>query len=178
MSQRRAVFFDRDGTLMEEVDYCDDPTRVEAIAGVPEAIAELNDAGWLVIVITNQSGIGRGLFTEEQFNAVEQELMRQIGPGRIDATYFCADLPGTPSQRRKPAPGMVLEAAAEFGIELAASFMVGDKASDLECGRRAGTRTILVRTGYGSETERAPDFKTPDYVANDVPEAVRWILKQ
>ena len=178
MSGPKAVFFDRDGTLMEEVGYCSDPAQVKVFARVPEAIAELKRAGFLAIVVTNQSGIGRGLFTEAQYAAVQRELLRQIGAGRIDASYFCPDLPGSPSLRRKPAPGMLLEAAAEFGIDLAASFTIGDKASDIECGRRAHTRTILVRTGYGAATERDADFKAPDLIANDVPEAIGWLLKQ
>ena len=178
MSRRRAVFFDRDGTLMEEVEYCCDPAKVKVISGVPEAIGELKSAGYLAIIVSNQSGIGRGLFTEAQYAAVQQELLRQIGAHRIDASYFCPDAPGVPSLRRKPAPGMVLEAAAEFQIDLAASFLVGDKASDIECGRRAGTRTILVRTGYGAALERDPGFAAPDFVANDVPEAVRWLLRR
>ena len=178
MSRHRAVFFDRDGTLMDDVDYCSDPANVKVISGVPEALEELKNAGYLAIVISNQSGIGRGLFTEVHYAAVQQELLRQIGAGRIDASYFCPDAPGVPSLRRKPAPGMVLEAAAEFEIDLAASFLVGDKASDIECGRRAGTRTILVRTGYGAALELDPGFVAPDYVANDAPEAVRWLLER
>jgi D-glycero-D-manno-heptose 1,7-bisphosphate phosphatase len=178
MSRRRAVFFDRDGTLMEEVEYCCDPAKVKVISGVPEAIGELKSAGYLAIIVSNQSGIGRGLFTEAQYAAVQQELLRQIGAGRIDASYFCPDAPGVPSLRRKPEPGMVLEAAAEFQIDLAASFLVGDKASDIGCGRRAGTHTILVRTGYGAALERDPAFVAPDYVADDVPEAVRWLLRR
>ena len=178
MSRRRAVFFDRDGTLMEEVEYCCDPAKVKVISGVPEAIGELKSAGYLAIIVSNQSGIGRGLFTEAQYAAVQQELLRQIGAGRIDASYFCPDAPGVPSLRRKPEPGMVLEAAAEFQIDLAASFLVGDKASDIGCGRRAGTHTILVRTGYGAALERDPAFVAPDYVANDVPKAVRWLLRR
>ena len=178
MSRRRAVFFDRDGTLMEEVGYCCDPAKVKVISGVPEAIGELKSAGYLAIIVSNQSGIGRGLFTEAQYAAVQQELLRQIGAGRIDASYFCPDAPGVPSLRRKPEPGMVLEAAAEFQIDLAASFLVEDKASDIGCGRRAGTHTILVRTGYGAALERDPAFVAPDYVADDVPEAVRWLLRR
>ena len=178
MSRRRAVFFDRDGTLMEEVEYCCDPAKVKVISGVPEAIGELKSAGYLAIIVSNQSGIGRGLFTEAQYAAVQQELLRQIGAGRIDASYFCPDAPGVPSLRRKPEPGMVLEAAAEFQIDLAASFLVGDKASDIGCGRRAGTHTILVRTGYGAALERDPAFVAPDYVADDVPKAVRWLLRR
>lgn len=178
MSRRRAVFFDRDGTLMEEVEYCCDPAKVKVISGVPEAIGELKSAGYLAIIVSNQSGIGRGLFTEAQYAAVQQELLRQIGAHRIDASYFCPDAPGVPSLRRKPEPGMVLEAAAEFQIDLAASFLVGDKASDIGCGRRAGTHTILVRTGYGAALERDPAFVAPDYVADDVPKAVRWLLRR
>ena len=178
MSRRRAVFFDRDGTLMEEVEYCCDPAKVKVISGVPEAIGELKSAGYLAIIVSNQSGIGRGLFTEAQYAAVQQEFLRQIGAHRIDASYFCPDAPGVPSLRRKPEPGMVLEAAAEFQIDLAASFLVGDKASDIECGRRAGTHTILVRTGYGAALERDPAFVAPDYVADDVPKAVRWLLRR
>jgi D-glycero-D-manno-heptose 1,7-bisphosphate phosphatase len=178
MSRRRAVFFDRDGTLMEEVEYCCDPAKVKVISGVPEAIGELKSAGYLAIIVSNQSGIGRGLFTEAQYAAVQQELLRQIGAHRIGASYFCPDAPGVPSLRRKPEPGMVLEAAAEFQIDLAASFLVGDKASDIECGRRAGTHTILVRTGYGAALERDPAFVAPDYVADDVPKAVRWLLRR
>jgi len=178
MSGPKAVFFDRDGTLMEEVGYCSDPAQVKVFAGVPEAIENLKRAGFLAIVITNQSGIGRGLFTEAQYAAVQQELLRQIGAGRIDASYFCADLPSAATARRKPAPGMILEAAAAFDIDLKASFTIGDKPSDIECGRRALTRTIRVRTGYGAATERDPDFKSPDLVADDVPAAVRWLLQQ
>jgi len=178
MSRRRAVFFDRDGTLMDDVGYCGDPAKVKVISGVPEALEELKNSGFLAIIVSNQSGIGRGLFTEAQYTAVQQEFLRQIGAGRIDASYFCPDTPGVPSLRRKPAPGMVLEAAAEFQIDLAASFLVGDKASDIECGRRAGTRTILVRTGYGAEAERDPGLIAPDCVAKDAPEAIRWLLQR
>jgi D-glycero-D-manno-heptose 1,7-bisphosphate phosphatase len=125
----------------------------------------------LAIVITNQSGIGRGWFTEAAYQAVEAEFLRQVGEGLIDASYFCSDAPGMPSGRRKPQPGMVLEAAADFDIDLAQSFFIGDKAADIECGRRAGTRTILVLTGYGA----AQDCR-PDYTARNVVEAVEIVL--
>ncbi len=177
MSARRAVFFDRDGTLMHEVEYCSDPANVRLIPGVPEALEELKRAGFLTIIVTNQAGIGRGLFTEAQYQAVQQELLRQIGAHRIDASYFCPDPPGAPSLRRKPEPGMVLEAAADFQIDLPASFLVGDKSIDIECGRRAGTRTILVRTGYGAALERDPNL-TADFIADDAPAAVHWLLQQ
>lgn len=171
MSGARAVFFDRDGVLMEEVHYCGDPARVKAFPGAGEALRRIRTAGFRTFIVSNQSGIGRGLITEAQYRAVEDELLRQIGPGLIDATYFCADPPGTPSLRRKPEPGMVLEAAADYGLDLARSFFVGDKSSDIECGRRAGTRTILVLTGYGAQQNCAPDF-----TARDLAEAADIIL--
>lgn len=170
--QKRAVFLDRDGTLMEEVEYCDDPARVRVLPGVREALERLKAAGYLTIVITNQSGIGRGLFTDEQYRAVEAEFIRQIGRKSIDATYYCPDAPGVLSSRRKPEPGMVSEAALEFDIDLRNSFFVGDKAADIECGRRAGTRTILVLTGYGREQQCEPDF-----VTEDLPAAAQLVLQ-
>jgi len=153
-----AVFFDRDGTLMEEVHYCADPARVRVYPGVSEALAKLKAAGFRLFVVSNQSGIGRGLITLEQYHAVQQEFLRQIGPRLIDASYFCPDAPGVPSTRRKPEPGMVLEAAAEFAIDLSRSWLIGDKAADIECGHRAGTRTIQVATGYGSGQPSTADF--------------------
>ena len=162
MSGAGAVFFDRDGVLMEEVHYCGDPARVRACPGAGEALRRIRAAGFRTFIVTNQSGIGRGLITEAQYRAVQDELLRQIGPGLIDDAYFCADLPGAPSLRRKPAPGMVLEAAAEHGLDLSRSFFVGDKSSDIECGRRAGTRTILALTGYGADQDCAPDFTARD----------------
>jgi D-glycero-D-manno-heptose 1,7-bisphosphate phosphatase len=167
----RAVFFDRDGTLMEEVHYCADPRLVKLYSGVPEALRRLKDAGFRTIVVTNQSGIGRGLLTEAQYHAVQAEFLRQAGPELIDATYYCPDAPGTPSPRRKPAPGMLLEAAAEFEIDLAASYFIGDKRADIECGLRAGTKTILVLTGYGPTQTSEPTFR-----AKNITEAVDFIL--
>ena len=165
----RAVFFDRDGTLMEDVHYCGDPALVRVYPGVREAIARLRAAGWGVFVVSNQAGIGRGLITLDQYHAVQQEFLRQAG--EVDGSYYCPDAPGTPSKRRKPEPGMVLEAAAEHGIDLAESWFVGDKAIDVECGRRAGTRTIQVLTGYGAQQRRDADM-----VCRDAVEAGQTIL--
>lgn len=174
MSGKRAVFFDRDGTLMEEAHYCADPALVRILPGVPAALRRLKDAGFLTFVITNQSGIGRGLIAEAQYRAVETEMLRQAGgAGMIDGIYFCADAPETASARRKPEPGMVLEAAAEHGVDLTRSFFIGDKAADIECGRRAGTRTILVRTGYGASQDCDADF-----IAADAAAAVDWLLRE
>ena len=173
MSRPRAVFFDRDGTLMKEVCYCSDPRQVEVYPGIPEALRKLREAGFRTFIVTNQSGIGRGLMTEQQYRNVEREVLRQIGEDSIDASYFCSDAPGIPSARRKPEPGMVLEAAAAFDIDLANSWFIGDKALDIECGRSAGTRTILVLTGYGREQRDC----NPDFTAESAVEAIQRVLE-
>ena len=168
---RPAVFFDRDGTLMEDAHYCGDPARVKIFPGVPQALRRLKQAGFGIFVVTNQSGIGRGLITEAQYLAVQDEFLRQMGRDLIDDSYYCPDAPGGPSHCRKPEPGMVLRAAAAYHIDLAESYFVGDKSADIECGRRAGTRTVLVLTGYGSEQKCAADF-----TCGDVVEAVETII--
>ncbi|MEO6871736.1 MAG: HAD family hydrolase [Chthoniobacterales bacterium] len=170
-----AVFLDRDGTLMEEVNYCSDPAKVRVFAGVPEALGQLKAAGFKLIVISNQAGIGRGYFTEKEYRAVEAELARQVRPAVLDATYFCRDHPDRPTDYRKPAPGMILEAQRDHHLDLARSFFIGDKAIDMECGRNADVRTILVKTGYGAaEHERAG----ANWVAEDFPGAAAIVLAQ
>lgn len=168
---RPALFLDRDGTLMEEVDHCRDPAHVRAYGGAARELARARSLGWANIIITNQSGIGRGYFTLEQFHSVQEELIRQLD-GLIDASYMAPDHPDHPSPRRKPAPGMILEAAADHAIDLSRSFMIGDKALDIECGRNAGVRTILVETGYGKKAGAC----SPDHRAPTVTEAIRIAL--
>lgn len=171
IEQRRAVFLDRDGTLMREEDHCDHPSRVHAIPGAADALAKLHGQGWMNVIITNQSGIGRGYFTVEQYKAVNEELFRQLNH-TIDATYFCADHPNTPTPRRKPGTGMIEEAARDHGIDPARSWYIGDKDIDIACGKNAGCRTILVLTGYG---EKHRDCGA-DFIAQDVVEAINHIL--
>jgi len=171
MGDRRAVFLDRDGTLMEEVNYCNDPKRVRVFPGTVGALQRLRHAGWLTVVVTNQSGIARGKISPEQYAAVNAEFLRQL-PGGIDAVYFCADHPDRPTPRRKPGFGMLEEAAINHGIDLTRSWMIGDKEIDVECGRRAGCRTILVRTGYGAELEKT----AADFVHEDIVSASNMIL--
>jgi D-glycero-D-manno-heptose 1,7-bisphosphate phosphatase len=168
---RRALFFDRDGTLMREVDHCHRPEDVYAIEGATTLLAKTHACGWLHLIITNQSGIGRGYFTKTEFDAVQEELQRQLH-GSIDAVYMSPDRPESQSTRRKPEPGMLFEAANDFDIDLSRSFMIGDRASDIEAGRRAGCRTILVLTGYGKEHLDCG----ADLVVNDVTEALQSIL--
>src|SRR2546423_1392111 len=158
-----AVFLDRDGTLMEEVNYCADPQQVQIFPCAPEALLRLKAGGYKLIIISNQSGIGRGYFTEEEYRAVEAEVGRKLLPALVDAVYFCADRPDAATNRRKPAPGMIFDAQREHQVDLARSFFIGDKAIDIECGRNAGMRTILVKTGYGAKETHA----SPDWIAAD-----------
>jgi D-glycero-D-manno-heptose 1,7-bisphosphate phosphatase len=167
-----AVFVDRDGTIMEDTDYCSDPKDVRILPGVLDALRRLKSRGFKIIIITNQSGIGRGLFTLDQYLAVESEVLRQLGDGLVDATYYCPDAPGQPSNCRKPAPGMVVQATREHEIDLSRSFLIGDKEIDVECAHNAGVRAIRVRT----EIQRDMTGSSADWVADDVPAAVRIIL--
>lgn len=167
-----AVFVDRDGTIMEDADYCSDPKEVKIFPAIPEALRRLKSNGFKIIIITNQSGIGRGFFTIEQYRAVEAEVLRQLGNGLIDATYFCPDVPGQQSSCRKPAPGMILRATREHGIDLSRSFFIGDKEVDAECGRRAGVRTIRVQTGL----QRDMTGSVADWVASDFADAAQIVL--
>jgi D-glycero-D-manno-heptose 1,7-bisphosphate phosphatase len=167
----RAVFVDRDGTIIEDRDYCSDPKEVEIFPGAREALWRLKSNGFKIIIITNQSGIGRGLMTVEQYRTVEAEVLHQLD-GLIEATYFCPDVPGQRSSCRKPAPAMILQAKREHGIDLPRSFFIGDKEIDVECGRNAGVRTIRVQTGFQRDTTGS----RADWVAEDFPAAAEIIL--
>lgn len=170
---KSAVFFDRDGTLMDEVHYCNAPEAVKALPGAALALRKLCEQGFARVIITNQSGIGRGLISEAQYHAVQAALLAQL-EGEIDATYFCAELPEGASHRRKPAPGMVEEACLEMGLKTEGSWFVGDKEVDLRCGRAAGLKTILVRTGYGTTS----DLSLADFICDTVVDAIETILQE
>jgi len=169
-----AVFIDRDGTIMEDTDYCSHPKDVLIFPGVPEALRRLKSRGYKLIIITNQSGIGRGLFTLDQYRAVESEVLRQLGNGLVDATYYCPDAPGQHSKCRKPAPGMVVKATRDHQIDLSRSFLIGDKEIDVECAHHAGVRAIRVRAGI----QRDVAGSNADWVADDVSAAVQIILSR
>jgi D-glycero-D-manno-heptose 1,7-bisphosphate phosphatase len=169
-----AVFVDRDGTIIEDADYCSHPKQVKVFPGVLQALRRLKSKGFKLIVITNQSGIGRGFFTLGEYRSVESEVSRQLGHGLIDATYFCPDVPGQHSSHRKPSPGMILQAKREHQIDLTRSFFIGDKEVDVECGRNAGVRTIRVQTGF----DRDVSGSAADWTAKDLPAAAHLILDQ
>lgn len=183
-----AVFLDRDGTICKEVGYLSHPDQLELLPGSAAAIAQLNRAGVLVIVTTNQSGVARGYFTEADVAAVHrrlQELLAASG-ARLDAVYYCPHHPekGAEPYRqdcecRKPKLGMIRRAQKELSFDIHQSYAVGDKLSDIEFGKAAGLRTILVRTGYGAEEEKkisGEETTRPDFVADDLLSAVAWIV--
>ena len=167
-----AIFLDRDGTLMDDPGYVGDPVLVRVLPGVAAALALAKAHGFKTVIVTNQSGIGRGYFSAEDFARVNARLLALLGADLIDATYFCADHPETASARRKPEPGMLLEAARDLSLDLALSWMIGDRTGDLEAGRRAGVRSILVLTGEGARA----DAGGAEFVANDLVAAVDFIL--
>ena len=156
---REAVFLDRDGTLIEEVNYLSAPEQVKLIPGAADAVRRLNTAGVLVVVVTNQAGVARGYFSESRVGKVHAHLSALLAEhsAHIDAYFHCPHHPteGVGAYRvacecRKPKPGLLLTAARELNIDLAQSWMIGDKLCDAEAGAAAGCRTILVRTGHGS----------------------------
>lgn len=160
MAKRRAVFLDRDGTINVEKDYLHRSEEFEFIPGAPEAIRLLKDAGFLVIVVTNQSGIGRGYYDEVAVHRLHRFMDGELARHgtAVDAYYICPHHPlhGIDEYRkecgcRKPLPGMLFEAAKDFSIDLAASYIVGDKMADVEAGLAAGCRPLLVMTGYGEK---------------------------
>jgi D-glycero-D-manno-heptose 1,7-bisphosphate phosphatase len=182
-ARRPAVFLDRDGTVTEEVGYLNHVSRFRLLAGVGEAIGRLNQASVPVIVVTNQSGVGRGYFPEQLVRDVHERLkmeLLKVG-ARLDAVYYCPHVSADECNCRKPRTGMLEQAARELRLDLKSSFVVGDRHSDVELAHRVGARSILVRTGYG-EGELAWHAKNwprqPEVVAADLFDAVNWILKE
>ena len=154
-SLRPGLLIDRDGVINEECHYLHDPKDLVVIAGVAEAIAAINRRGIPVAVISNQAGIGRGMYGVEAYQSVNRaiETILARSKAHIDAWYFCPHLPDAGCSCRKPKAGMVLDAARDLALDLGRSVLVGDKESDLEAARVAGCHACLVRTGYGREVE-------------------------
>ena len=182
------MFIDRDGTLTEEVGYVNHPSRLRLLPRAPEAIRRLNAAGIAAVVVTNQAGLARGYFTADVLRATNDALVAQLKDegAHLDGIYVCPHHPteGMPPYRtacdcRKPAPGLLVRAAAELNLDLPASTMVGDKSSDLVPARAVGARAVLVLTGYGRgewEYRRAEFSVPPDHIAADLLDAVDWML--
>ncbi len=169
-----AIFIDRDGTLIEEVNFL---SRVEDLSVFPftgNALKRFKDNGFLILVVTNQSGISRGHYTEEAMHAIHDQIQSELG-GLIDAFYHCPHLPTDECNCRKPGLGMIRKAMADFEIDLSGSWIVGDKDLDIETGRAADIRTALVLTGYGLQHQAALEPQ-PDIVAPDLGAAADAII--
>ncbi len=180
---RPAVFLDRDGTIAEEVGYLNHLSRFRVFPFVAAAVRRFNEAGLPVVVITNQSGVGRGYFPESLVHAVHQQMKQQLAAGgaRVDAIYYCPHTSADDCNCRKPKTGMFDRAAQEHGIDLKRSFVVGDRYGDVQLARNASARSILVRTGYGEGElawHAAKWPSQPDFVAQDLSDAADWILRQ
>ncbi len=184
---RPAVFLDRDGTIVWDPAYLTHVRQLRMLPGSARAIHLLNHAGFAVVIATNQSGIARGLLTEEELQAIHQVLLRRLRRhgARIDALHYCpyhpeAALPQyrVDSDCRKPKPGMFLQAARELDLDLLRSYSVGDSARDMEVGRQVGCKTVLVLTGSGRRTlaNWSHDWQ-PDHIARDLRDAVAWVLE-
>ncbi len=184
---RRAVFLDRDGTLLLEKHYLSRPEDVELQPGCLEALHLLRGTGLALVLVSNQSGVARGFFGEADVAAVHRRLTEMLAEAELelDGIYYCPHLPDAKVAKyrrrcacRKPQPGMLEKAAAELDLELAGSWVIGDKRDDLELGLQSGMRTILVRSGHGLETEAglsAGDSAGLEAVSDDILAAARWI---
>ncbi len=182
---RRAVFLDKDGTLVENVPYNVDPERIRLMPGALEGVAALHASGYRLIVVSNQSGVARGYFREEALRPVEARLRELLaGAGaQLDGFYYCPHAEEgvvAPFKIacgcRKPLPGLLERAALDHGINLEASWMIGDILDDVEAGRRAGCRTILIDNGNETEWVLSPQ-RVPDYIAADLSRAACLIRR-
>jgi D-glycero-D-manno-heptose 1,7-bisphosphate phosphatase len=189
-NRRKAAYLDRDGTINEEVDYLREANQLRLIPGAAEAIRRLRQQGWLAIVVTNQSGIARGYLSESQLSEIHDQLRHLLAQdgAELDAIYYCPHHPtfgDAPYRRdcgcRKPKTGMIEQAARDFSVETMHSVVIGDRLQDIEMAHAAGSRGILVKTGYGEqELTRAgmAAESSPDYTASDLLDAVNWVLAQ
>jgi len=185
MTEKRniAVFADRDGTICFDKHYLAYPEGLELIPTVAEGIKKLNDAGILVIVVTNQSGVGRGFFDEDQLKAIHrwmEDILAEQG-ARVDGIYYCPHLPDAGCKCRKPAPGMLLEASEEHGIDLKHSFVIGDRMMDIEMAHAVHAKGILVPepgNQYNVEKGIRESKTKPDFGADTFMQAVDWILER
>jgi D-glycero-alpha-D-manno-heptose 1-phosphate guanylyltransferase len=173
----RCALLDRDGTLIVERNYLRNPSEVELFPGAPDALRKLRSLGLRLVLVSNQSGIARGFFDEQKLCQIHERLRALLGDADValDAIYYCPHLPEQDCACRKPQPGMVERAARDLGLDPHDSFVVGDKACDMELGTRVGATTVLVRTGYGQETLSAG--VSADYTVQDLSEAAAEIAR-
>lgn len=180
--KNKAVFIDRDGTINIDVHYLDDPDKFEMYPGVGEGVKRLRDKGFKIIVITNQSGIARGYFTEEQLSDIHEIMKQEFQKFDVtlDGIYYCPHHPDDTCNCRKPNTGLFVKAINEHNIDVKKSYMIGDKILDVSAGRKIGVKTILIPEPHLKEEflSKKPEWEyNPDYIADDFCDAVEWILK-
>ena len=176
-----AVFLDRDGTLIQEMEYLSRPEQVALFPGVGRGLRALREAGFKLFIVSNQSGVGRGFFTLEDVDRVHARLADEMAAEgvRFEKMYVAPEAPGAPSRGRKPLPQFLFDARDEFQLDLSQSYLIGDKLSDLQCGWNAGVKkAILVRTGYGRKLEQTDQSAVATaIVVDDLSAAAQWILQ-
>ncbi len=172
---KRAVFMDRDGTIARDVPYCANPEQFELFPGTVKAMSVLNQHGLMAVIITNQSGIARGYFSLDDLNRIHRKLYIELAKSNVylDGLYFCPHHPDDGCMCRKPKHGLFLKAASELHIDLVRSFMIGDQPKDIQAGKNADCRTILI-----SPVRKQNSSVSPDYNATDILDAVDWVISQ
>lgn len=171
---QKTIFIDRDGTLIEEVNFLSRIQDLKLFPFTEEALKLLKADGFLILVVTNQSGIGRGVYDAEAMHAIHREIQNKL-PGMLDGFYFCPHLPCDGCECRKPNLGMIEKARADFEIDMEGSWMIGDKKIDVETGFNAQIRSAIVKTGYGAGHLKQLE-QLPEIIADDLLDAVRQIL--
>jgi D,D-heptose 1,7-bisphosphate phosphatase len=179
IKMKRAVFLDRDGTLARDIPYCSRPEDFELLPCAAESIKLFNEASFKVVIITNQSGIARGYFTEEMLENIHQKMRSDLAKynARIDSIYFCPHHPDEGCDCRKPKPTLILRAAQEHDIDLTASFFIGDTPADIEAGHAAGCKTVIISHASHEEAASEGNAVKPDFKCNNLQQASEWIFK-
>lgn len=179
----KVIFLDRDGVINENLhgDYVKKWDEFKFIPKAKEAIKVLTDAGWIIVIISNQAGVGKGIMSARAVEEINARMISEIENygGKVKSVYYCPHRPDEGCECRKPKPGMLLNAARDLGIQLSDSYMIGDNVIDIQAGARVGCKTILVKTGLGSEhlEKRVQWSVNPDYIVSNLSEAAELILR-
>ncbi len=181
MIKSRAIFLDRDGVINEDSEsFITHPDQVKIFPTVSQSIRSLREIGFHIIVVSNQSGVGRGLLSEETLADINGKIRDELDRegAKLDAMYYCPHLPTDGCSCRKPRNGMLVQASQDFGIDLSESYMIGDKPSDIACGESSGCTTILTLSGQSKGFDKSKFIVYPDFICTDLLVASKWILEK
>lgn len=180
MVMKRAVFLDRDGTINVDTGYLSNPSELVFIRGAKEGVRVLKKSGFFVFIVTNQSGVGRKYFSLETLKAINEKMINEFKKGRIhiDGIYYCPHHPREKCKCRKPQAKIVKDIAQQFKVDLECSYFIGDKLIDVQTGKNAGCKTVLINTDTTYLIEKEDDWSPPDFIAKDLKEAARWVVKR